>query len=143
MGDILLRLIEQTLHLIHESCVKALSATAPVMDLRELLARGIATTCHVAESQGPLCQAVLLELLSELKRVRCAPAEGEVEYFAKDDMMLYLHNLIAEAVECIGEVEGIVRKRIEGLVWEILSDEVVSTIKGNWITWCVAGLLLG
>jgi hypothetical protein len=143
MGDILLRLIEQTLHLIHESCVNVLSATTPFTDLREHLARGIATVCHVAESTGSLRQVVLLELLSELKRVRCAPAEGEVELLAKDDTMLYLHNLIAEAVESIGEVEGIVRKRIEGLVWEILSDEVVSTVKGNWMTWCVGGLLLG
>lgn len=143
MRDIILRLIEQTLHLIHESCVKVLSAKTPFTDLREHCARGIATVSHVAESHGPLRQAVLLELLSELKRVRCTPAEGEVELLAKDDMMLYLYNLIAESVETLGEGGGIWRKKIEGLVWEILSDEVVSTVKGNWIVWCVAGLLLG
>jgi hypothetical protein len=142
MGDILMRLIERTLHLIHESCVKALSGTAHFTDLREHLSRGIATVCHVAESKGCLRQAVLLELLSEFKRVRCAPPEGEVGLLAKDDMMLYLYNLIAEAIEGVAGVEGVLRKRIEGLVWEILSDEVVSTVKGNWITWCAAGLLL-
>jgi hypothetical protein len=143
MRDILLHLVEQTLHLIHESCLKVLSGKTPFTDLREHLARGIATVSHVAESTGSLRQAVLLELLSEFKRVRWTTAEGEVELLAKDDAMLYLCNLMAESVESIGEVDGLWRKKIEGLVWEILSDEVVSTVKGNWIVWCVAGLLLG
>jgi len=139
--DILMILVEKTLRLLHESC--NLAAPNPVTDFRECLARGIATVCHVAEPGSFLRQALLLKLLEEFKRVRCAVAEGDAGLLAQDDMLWYLHNLIGEAVEMVGDVEGLVRKRVEVLVWEILSDEVISTVKGNWITWSVGGLICG
>ena len=139
--DILMTLVEQTLRLLHESCT--LATPNPVTSFRECLARGIATVCHVAEPGSFLRQALLLKLLEEFKRVRCAVAEGEAGLLGNDDVLWYLHNLIGEAVEMVGDVEGLVRKRVDVLVWEILSDEVISTVKGNWITWSVGGLICG
>lgn len=143
MDNILITLVEKTLHLIHESCLKALTTSVAFNNLREPLARGIATVCHAAEPMSHLRHTVLLELLAELKRVRSAEVEGEVSLLAKDDMLWYLQNLIGEVVELVGPVEGIVRHRIEESMWEILSDEAICTVKGCWITWCVGGIVCG
>ena len=141
--DILMTLVEQTLRLVHDTCTKALAGPNPFTQLRESLACGIATVCHAAEPKSFVRQGLLLKFLAEFKRVRCVVTEKEVGLLAKDDMLWYLHNLIGEVVEMVGEVEGFVRKRIEDLMWEILSAEVISTVKGNWITWSVGGLICG